>query len=251
MHSPASPPNDKIHEVSLIDLALVFIRFKKVFFLAFSSILLLALIVALVLPEKYQYTTLVQLAEKSSDEPMESPGALVGWLQYSVLPRTETMYKEQRSRKIPFDLVVEIPDDTMLLKLTSQAEAAEENDLGRIHQSILNEIIQRQKLAAERYLEGLSRQLASVNETIELLREMEDSGAALPDAIERKAEIEQKISFLEEAEAITVAQPSMEPVSRSPLFIIVIGGLLAGVLASIVTLVWALFSHAKKRMSAF
>ena len=56
-----------------------------------------------------------------------------------------------------------------------------------------------------------------------MLREVEDSGAALPDAIERKAEIEQKISFLEEAEAITVAQPSMEPVSRSPLFIIVIG----------------------------
>ena len=64
------------------------------------------------------------------------------------------------------------------------------------------------------------------------------------------AEIEQKISFVKEPEAITVAQPSLEPVSRSPLFIVVIGGFLAGVLASIVTLVWALFSHARKRMSA-
>src|SRR5690606_22764275 len=99
--------------------------FKKVFFLVFSIILLLTLIVALVLPEKYQYTTLVQLAEKSSDEPIESSGALVGWLQYAVLPTTETIYRDDRSRRMPFKLVVEIPDDTMLLKLTSKAEPAE------------------------------------------------------------------------------------------------------------------------------
>ncbi|HIO03561.1 MULTISPECIES: Wzz/FepE/Etk N-terminal domain-containing protein [unclassified Marinobacter] len=250
MHSPAPTANDKIQEVSLIDLASVFIRFKKVFFLAFSIILLLALIVALVLPEKYQYTTLVQLAEKSSEEPIESSGALVGWLQYSVLPTTETIYRDERSQRMPFQLVIEIPADTMLLKLTSKAEPAEQNDLEQVHQSVTNEVIQRQKNAAERYLKGLKAQLASVNETIELLRAMEDSGAALPDAVERKAEIEQKISFVKEPEAITVAQPSLEPVSRSPLFIVVIGGFLAGVLASIVTLVWALFSHARKRMSA-
>ncbi|RMJ03925.1 MULTISPECIES: Wzz/FepE/Etk N-terminal domain-containing protein [Gammaproteobacteria] len=249
MQPPVSTANDKVQEVSLIDLALVFIRFKKVFFLVFSVVLLIALALALILPEKYQYTTLMQLAEKASDEPMESPRAIVGWLELSLFPMIETKYRDEGSRRMPFELEVVVPTDTVLLKLASKAEREDYVDLEQIHHSVANKIMERQKAAVHRHVKRLQDQLTSVNETIELLRAMDGPGTALPDALDRKAGLEREILLVREFETVTVAQQSLEPVSKSPLFIIVIGGFLAGVLASIATLVWALFSHARKRLS--
>lgn len=242
--------NDKVQEVSLIDLALVFIRFKRVFFLVFAAGLLLALTAALVLPERYQYTTLMQLAEKSSDEPAESPGALIGWLRFSAIPQAEALYRAEQSRKMPFELTVDLPSGTLLLKLTSEAEVVEQADVEKKHQVLASQILKRQKASLDRYVERLEGQLATAGETIELLRTMEDPGPALSEVLEREADIERRISDVRAAEIINVAQQSLEPVSKGPLFIVVVGFLLAIILASITTLVWALFSHARRRMEA-
>jgi len=98
---------------------------------------------------------------------------------------------------------------------------------------------------------GLSiARVSHANETIELLKTMKDPGTALPDALERKADLERKIEDVRGATVINVAQQSQERVSKGSVFVVVIGGLVAGILASIVTLVWALFNHARRRMAA-
>lgn len=248
MQSSMAGSNQRAQEVSLIDLASIFIRFKGVFFAVLLFGVLCSVVVSQIISERYQYTTLMELAEKEAGDPIETPEALLAWLQYSLLPTEEIGYQKEYSRNMPFKVDVDIPKDTLLLKLTSRAEEGDETVLNEIHQSIVSRITQRQKGALERHLRALDEQLSAANETIEFLRGVEDPGSTLADALDRQAEIKRKIVDVREASIISVAQRSLERVSKGPIFVIVIGTILSGILASIVTLVWALFSYARKRI---
>ncbi|MBN7771289.1 hypothetical protein KUV44_08380 [Marinobacter daepoensis] len=246
MQSSTAGSNQRVQEISLIDLASIFIRFKGIFFAVLLFGVLCSVVVSQIISERYQYTTLMELAEKETGDPIETPESLLAWLQYSLLPTEEIGYRREYSRNMPFEVDVDIPADTLLLKLTSRAEEVDETVLKEIHQSVVSRIAQRQKRALDRHLRALNEQLSTTNETIELLRTMEDPGSALSDSLDRQAEIKRKIVDVREASIISVAQQSLEKVSKGPVFVIVIGIILSGILASIVTLVWALFSYARK-----
>ena len=63
---PSRPQYDD--EISLVDLATTFLRRRRVFYVVFIVVSLVGVAYALSAPEKYEYVTLMKLAEKANGE---------------------------------------------------------------------------------------------------------------------------------------------------------------------------------------
>ncbi|CAN0601213.1 unnamed protein product, partial [Ectocarpus sp. 12 AP-2014] len=64
-------------EISLVDLAATFIKRRRIFYVVFLVITLGGLAYALLAKETYQYTSLLQVAEKSSGKFLEEPATTI------------------------------------------------------------------------------------------------------------------------------------------------------------------------------
>lgn len=63
---PSRPKYDD--EISLVDLATTFLKRRRVFYVVFVVVSLAGVAYALFAPERYEYVTLVKLAEKAGGE---------------------------------------------------------------------------------------------------------------------------------------------------------------------------------------
>lgn len=239
--------SDQIQEVSLIDLLIVFIRYKRIFISAFIFLMVLVGAFAFVVPTQYGYVTLVQLAEEDRGAPLESPQAVSAWMVAQVVPEVETGYVKEFGRKMPFEMELETPADTALIKISSNAREKDSADVERVHSQLVAKLEQRQQALEKRYMDGLERQIDSVDRSIEVLGELTDAGPALAAAMEKKTELERSILQFNRLEQLSVSQRSVEKVSKGPAFILVIGMLVSGLMAILITFVWAAFSYARKR----
>ena len=94
-------------EISLVDLAAVFIRRRRVFYAVFLLCTLGGLAYALLTPEKFNYVSLVQLAEKNSGTSIQSPETVIATLEARWLPEQQVLHFGENEEKLPFDVLFE------------------------------------------------------------------------------------------------------------------------------------------------
>lgn len=239
--------NARLQEVSLIDLLVVFVRYKKVFAAAFVALAILVSIVAYIAPSKYRYVTLVQLAEEGRGEPIEVPQSVYTWMVTQVVPSIEAEYESRYSGDMPFEIAIEVPADTTLIKISSEAGEPLSSRVEVVHTQLTGELMARQETQVNRLLDALSNQMKSVDRSVEQLGELTDAGAGLARVIERKAELEKSIQEMKSAELLSTSQRSVKAVSKGPVFILALGLIVSAILAALITLTWAAFSYANKQ----
>ncbi|MFL1455741.1 hypothetical protein ACJO5Y_15005 [Marinobacter sp. GN3S48] len=226
-------------EISLVDLATIFVRRRRIFFAVCGGVVLLALAYALFLVgEVKEYTTLVQLGEQIEDgerEPLEPAATVVATIENRWYPEQQALYIELENSRMPFQVSAEAPRNTSLIKLTSKASPVKAEAVTSIHEKLVDHIVRRQTQLLERKKQTLEQRLKYVNEYLEGLSGQESMGEAAAQAVQERIEISGQIESLQPAETLVVARESLDNKGTSKRLIMVLAvflGLMLGIVAT-------------------
>ena len=87
-------------EINLMDLWLILVKHKKVFWSIFSAIVILGLIVALIIPRKYSITSAISIGQTIQDDQMvllESPETVKAKLENALVPKILSQYEDEET----------------------------------------------------------------------------------------------------------------------------------------------------------
>ena len=216
-------------EISLVDLAATFVRRRLVFYVTFLVMTFLAVIYAVMTPAKYEYVSLVQLAEDGEGEYLEEPGAVAATLENRWIPEEAATFAQINERRLPFKVKVSNPKDTGLIKLSTETTEQQATLVRELHTSLINSVIERQQQLLERSRKVLESRIASQGKVVDSLQSLEsseNSATALASAIQRQAELESDMESLRPAQSLVVSRQSTDGKGPSKALIVVLGVLL-------------------------
>lgn len=232
-------PNQYSDEISLVDLATIFIRRRYVFYAVFAAVVLSALLYALfVMGEAKGYTTLVQLGEKVEEgerQPLERPATVIATLEARWVPEQQAIYAELNNARMPFELKVENPSDTSLIKLTSVSSPLNGKLVTETHQALVDQIVERQNRVLERDRQALSQRLDHINEYLDQISGEAAAGEAAAEAVQQRVQIVAELESLQGPEVLVVGRESIESKGTSKLLVMVLAVFLGVMLAFIAT----------------
>lgn len=232
-NTPDQRPNYD-DEISLVDLATIFIRRRRIFYAVFVVITLGGLAYALLAKETYRYTSLLQVAEKNSDTYIEEPVTTIATLENRWLPAQEALFREEASKKLPFGVSFSNPEDTGLIRFISEAGLDDKEVVENIHQNLIERVQERQSELLAREKRSLQSRLKSVEQAIETLKDGLDTGTAIAEAFERKVELEGNLEALKEVEVLAVSRQSVDKTGPNRVLILALALTLAGIFGIIV-----------------
>lgn len=219
-------------EISLVDLASTFLRRRRVFYVVFLVVVLVGIGYALFMPAKFEYISLVKLAEKSADEYLDEPSSLIAQFENHWMPELEAAYRAKHDKRIPFGVTFANPKDTGLIRVVTEAPAAQAGTVKAIHGELIERLEKSQAAALSKLRKKLERQIESLDATVEMLRGAADSGGAMASAIEQLASLENELESIEPAESLVVSRQSSDPTGPAKSLIVILAvllGAMAGV----------------------
>lgn len=232
-------------EISLVDLASTFLRRRRVFYAVFLLAMLVGLAYVILTPTKFEYVSLVKVAEKSSekdsDRYLEEPTSLIAEFDNHWLQELEATYRAEHEKRLPFGVSFSNPDGTGLIRILTEASQSEANTVEKIHGELTSRLEKSQEIAVSNYRKKLEMRIESLDATVEMLRGTSDSGASMASAIEQLASLENELSSIESAELLVVSRQSADPVGPAKSLIVTLAGVL-GLLAGIFLAFFAEFA---------
>ena len=169
-------------EISLVDLAATFLKRRRIFYAILFSALLAGIVYAVIMPERYDYVSLVKLAEKAPGNSIDSPAAIIATLENRWLPEYQSIYHAEHDRSIPFKIRFENPENTGLIRLVSEASPPQAGVVKQVHTQLIDELSEAQSAAVSNLKLNLERQIESLTSTIKMLEGAEgatDAGVAI------------------------------------------------------------------------
>lgn len=215
-------------EISLVDLAAVFVRRRFVFYIVFVVVTLMGLAYALFASDKYEYVSLIEMAEKGGGASIEKPPTVIATIENRWLPEVSARYRTENEAKLPFDVSASNPEQTSLVRLAS--EAGQENaDLAEsIHTTLIEAVKQHQNGLLKAEEKSLQRQIESLDRIIQTLEGQQDAGEALASAIEKRVRLESELEQLKPVEVLVVSRQSADKTAPRRALIVLLAALLAG-----------------------
>lgn len=227
-------------EISLVDLASTFLKRRRIFYVVFLVITLAGVAYALLAPGKYNYVSLVKLAEDGSGEYTDKPAAVIASLENRWVPEFEAMYIAEHEKSLPFKVTFENPENTGLVRIASSATPDEQKAVQQFHQQLLSQLEKGQSAGVSRLKQSLNKRIEMLNSTIDMLKGLQDAGAALAAAIDQRVSLEAELESVEPTDILVVARESAEPEGPARSLIIVLAGLL-GLMAGVFSAFFAEF----------
>ncbi len=228
--APGGQRPDYSDEINLVDLVATFIRRRRVFYVVFVTVTLAGLAYALWLPDKYEYASLIQIAQKDSKEFVQPPETIIATLESRWLPEVKAIYREKHDRKLPFDVSFSNPESTGLIRFSSNTTKEEEKSVGAAHSSLISSVEDHQKVLIDGERQSLERQLVSLEKAIETLKGETDAGEAIAGAIERRSRLEANLEGLQGVEVLVTSRQSAEKVAPKRSLIVLLAVLLGSML---------------------
>lgn len=233
-------------EISLVYLATIFVRRRRVFYWVFAGIVGIALIYALLIfAEVREYATLVKLAEQRTEDgakPLEPPQLVIASIRNDWYPLLQADYFSAEKEKMPFEIAATNPEDTSLIKLSSEAPVEMADKVKAYQQALVDLITERQVVSVNREKSELEQRAVSLRKTLEELAETQAAGEAQAQLIQERtrllSEIEKitaRMASLRPAQTLAVARQSVESKGLSAALIVamsVVLGLMLGVFAA-------------------
>lgn len=222
--------NEYPGEISLVDLAITFIRRRYVFYGVFVAVTLLGLAYALLASEQYQYVSLIQVAQKDKDEPIQAPAATIATLANRWLPEVETIYRAEHDKKLPLQVAFSNPENTALIRFSSEASQASAEAVTATHQTLIDKIKSHQGALIKREQNSLSRQMASLDKALGSLEGQQDAGEAIASVMEKRSKLEGLSESLKGVEVLVTSRQSAVRIAPRRSLIMVLSVLLGGML---------------------
>ena len=213
-------------EISLVDLATTFLKRRRVFYAVLFSTLLAGIVYAVLMPERYDYVSLVKLAEKDSGSYIEKPAAIIATLENRWLPDYQSTYHAEHDGAIPFKVRFENPENTGLIRMVSEASPSQREGVKQVHAQLIDELSQAQSAAVSSLKQNLERQIESLSSTIKMLEGSTDAGAAIAAAFEKRLSLEATLNSMRPMEVLAVNRESAERKGPARSLIVLLAGLL-------------------------
>lgn len=220
-------------EISLVDLAVIFVRRRRIFYAVMLVCTLAGVAYALIADSTYRYTSLIQGAMVASDQPLTAPPALIATLKARWLPETKARY-ESENGQLPFDVAFENPEDTSLVQISTEAGGNQADLVNRIHSALVDQVVEDQSAGLDERRSQLESQIESMSDLIVSLKRDGVTRDALASAVDRKANLQIELSSLQSAKKMVVARQSSETTGPRRVLIIalsVVLGMILGVFA--------------------
>lgn len=222
-------------ELGMVDLAAIFVRRLRVFYVVFGAVILLAILYAVFLVgEVKEYRTLVQLAE-DNHEPLKSPSVVIASIDNRWYPEIEAVYAEAEGKRLPIKISASNPEDTNLIKLSTEASPELVDEIMNAHRQLIDQIVQHQSELLSRQKRALEQRMSSINETLEQLIRQEVAGEAMAVAIQERVDLEARLDSLRPAEILIVAREGLEAKGTSKKLIFALAivlGLVLGIFSA-------------------
>lgn len=213
-------------EISLVDLAATFIRRRRVFYVVFVVVTLAGLAYALLAPEKYEYTSLYQMAEVDSGEYVEAPATTIATLETRWLPELQSIHRELEEEKLPFEVTFSNPENTGLIRMASEASPERAELVKETHEKLIAKVQERQQTILTKAERSLNSRIEATNKAIEALQGGEDTSAAIAAAYEKRGELEGQLDALKQGEALVVSRESTEQKGPARSLIVILAAML-------------------------
>ncbi|SFT81984.1 hypothetical protein SAMN04487956_12247 [Halomonas saccharevitans] len=205
----------------------------------FLVIVLAGLAYALSMERTYEYVSIYQVAEQKpsgSNGPaaLELPGSIVAKVSNLYLGSvTRELIAENSLEKLPFDVDVSNPSDTLLVRFVSKATTQNESLVKALHGSMLDKIKADQGAQLEQRRASLESQLASARRSLEATQG--SSRALVSDLvtsyINRIADLEDELAYLRDGRVVETAVQGLQPVGTGRSLIMALAIVLGAMIA--------------------
>ncbi|QBM16383.1 hypothetical protein [Idiomarina abyssalis] len=209
-------------EVSLVDLATIFVRRIWLFVGLFVVFVLSGVVFALVQEEQYGYVSLYQIAEKNSDEPVEKPAKSIAVIRSQKLMELEAAYKAEHEERIPFGVSFSNPENTTLIRVFSESERDRAAEVQAAHEELLVYLKERHDRQIAAIRQSVEARLKSVSQTLEALTQNPEAGQAMAEVMQKQIELAGELDSLSSGELMVVARESVERVAPNRKLIVVL-----------------------------
>jgi len=172
--SPATPPHitgQQWYEednINLVDLWLELVKHRAIIFISTALALIAGLLAAFLLPQKYSYTTtieigstLMQTASGTMPQLIDPPETVLAKLQESYIPLAQQQFRKSHpDDRTLYNIDARIPKGSQLVVL--EAKGTEENSADYLQQlqTVTNYLLQDHQRVMNVYQAGLNNQLA-------------------------------------------------------------------------------------------
>ncbi len=228
-------------EISLVDLASTFLKRRRFFYLVFFVTLLAGVIYAVLMPQKYEYVSLVKLAERGAGSAIEKPGVVIATLENRWLPEYRAAYDDEHKERMPIKVRFQNPENTNFVRIVTEAAEAEVGALREAHSSLIAELEKSQALAVSNLRQSLKAQIDSLSSSIDMLRGTQDAGAAIAAAVEKRLSLESTLKSVQTMETLAIGRQGSEPAGPARSLIVLLSGML-GLIAGVFCAFFAEFA---------
>lgn len=212
--------------LSILDLAIVFMRYRAVFFIVLFVVLLGALILSLVLTPTYRFTSVIALAERPNGQLFTGPDSVVAMVNSHWLPSAESELKATDGKKAQFDTKPTVVGGGELIKLISEASIEQLKTVKFVHERVARDLLADQDVQYEKFRKRLEQEIEETEDFWNSLKEQEVSDPALAAATEQLMSLKGDIRKLTKARLVSLAGQSRDPTSMGPLLMLMFAALL-------------------------
>lgn len=235
-------------EVSLVDLATIFVRRIWLFAGVFVLIMACGIVYALVQDEQYEYVSLYQVAEVGQDKAVEKPAMAIAVLKSQKLPELKAAYKAEHEVRVPFDTTFSNPDNTSLIRVISEASRESVEEVKALHNELLSYLKARHENLLDDARNGLDARLEAIQRTLDALKDTPDAGQAVAEVMQKQVELEGELARLGTSEVLVVARESVERVAPNRKLIVVLSIVLAFIFSVVAVYLTEFASIVRKTM---
>ncbi|MCK0107306.1 Wzz/FepE/Etk N-terminal domain-containing protein [Marinobacter sp. S0848L] len=237
-------------EISLVDLATTFIRHRRIFYAVFVTVTLLGVAYAFLTPEKYEYVSLIQIAKKEKGDPIQPAQATIATFENRWLPEVEAAYQAKNDEKLPFNVSINNPESTGLIRFRSEATGANAKAVEAIHESLIEHVKHYQNALVQSARESLVRQTDSLDKLIDSLQGQQNAGEAIASTIEKRSQLESQRESLKSVEVLVVSRQSVDRVSPKRGLIVVLSVLMGVTLGVLLAFMSEFYCSVKAQLRA-
>lgn len=201
-------------EISFIQLAVIFLKRRNFFLFIFLILLIISGSLVFLKERTYEYLTQYNIPVIGEfDKNVFDTTKIQSRLQLNVWSDLKLQLKEDFPEGVPFNIEFNSDTQAGIINMTTKAEADLSDEVKRVHRELIENLNTSLDARLKRYRENLESQVLEVEESVRVLRELDQPGVALSRAQERIYELRDQLALVSRGEAVAVAQQSETPIS--------------------------------------
>ncbi|WP_417536737.1 hypothetical protein [Methylophaga sp.] len=221
------------NDISLVELTVIVVRWRRLFFAVFLGLSLVTAVYAFITPEKRESIGLYQLAKSGDGEYLTDVAGVVSTISSVWIPQL-LLEHEGSARGVP-SITVTNPKETGLIRLQTLAPEAQSELVTAIHKNLVERLDSWQSAVYQDAVSRIELRVGHHTNAIEQMLEETGPSEAVSVLMEYRIELEHRLDKMKKGEILTVASRGDGGAATSRSLIIVVGLLVAFVIATLLS----------------